>query len=202
MQKLEIRTFPVDNPNFTFKNKPKLEDYVIDIEFDSDDSDIYVDYDLSFDDMLFITDITLLDAHSYMSNDKLIFKCDYFEKDAEGYNDMGEFYETIEKEISFKDLMKDSRYVGIETLGWRTAGRWEEKFRYPTFTDAIRTYTGVEGVNTYDDKTREFESQTDVGYEFDDEKADIKMNSVYFEIDCRNSINIKDWNVLEVYCSF
>tara|TARA_R110002012_G_C11665406_1_gene612608 strand:+ start:1965 stop:2564 length:600 start_codon:yes stop_codon:yes gene_type:complete len=199
MQTLKIRNFPVDYPDFTFKNKPKLEDYVVDIEFDSDDSHIYVDYDLSFDDMLFISDITLLDAHSYMSNDKLVFKCEYFEKDAESYEEMGEFYETIVKEISFKDLMKDSRYVGTETLGWRG---WEEKFRYPTFTDAQKTFTGVEGVNTYDEKTREFESQTVVGFEFDEEKAEIKMNSVYFEIDCRNSINIKDWNVLEVYCSF
>ena len=199
MDKLKIKNFPVDYPNFRFLNKPKLEDYAIDIEFESDDTDIYVDYVLNFDDMLFISNITLLDATSYDDNDKLIFKCKYYEKDADAYEEMGEFYQIIDKEISFKDLMKDSRYVGTETLSW---GTWDEKFRYPTFRDAQKIYTGVEGVNTYGDKTREFESQTEVGFEFDINKSQIKMNSIYFEIDCRNSLNIKDWNALEVYCSF
>ena len=202
MEDIKIRRYPIKFVDFTFINKYKDENVIIDIEFDSvparyETVNLYADYNISFNEFLSITDINLLDAYSSGSN-KLVFNCEYFERDKEDFDEMGDFIETIQKEISFKDLMKDSRYIGNELLS-RTR---DEKYRYPTFKNPERFYTGVESVNKYGEKTSEFESKTEVGFEFDDEKTELKMNSIYFEIDCRNSINTKDWNVLEVYCSF
>ena len=209
MQTLTGINIPIDMVDFFFRNKPVLEDKIVDITYDSfvyrgswrtrnrkRVSNFYIDYDIRFTDTLQINEYEVLNCYSFNSNN-LIFNCEYFEIDANG--EEGDFIETIEKEISYKNLMSGSRFIGRDTEWF---GKWQDSYLYTIFNEPEKEYREGEEVDEYGNRVRTYETATQPSFSFDDEKSEVKMSSVVFEIDCRGSIDINDWNVLEMRCDF
>ena len=218
MSTVKGRNIEIEFVDFFFKNKPVLEDKVVDITYDNyyytggwrdrnrtRKSNFYMDYDIELDSDLSITYYDILNCYSYDSNN-LIFNLEYYkkeDKDIKSFEDYdyieGDYIDKTQKEIPYKALMSGSKFIGTERFSF---GGWREGFSYRKFFDLDREYIGEEELNEYGERTRKFKSDTQPTFDIDEEKTSLKITSVTFNIDCRNSIYLGDWNVLEMVCSF
>jgi len=171
--------------DFIFYNQPIVEGYEVEVEYNqridltggSRYDRIYVpngyaDYNVNVDDQFKINYYELINFYSYGTNN-LVFDCEYTSLDNDDF-------EIIKKEISFKKLMTDSNYF-LEP---------DDDFKYLKNRKSATT-NGPSEIFA-----------TEIDYEYKDDETQIKMSSFTCEIDCRGSINPKDWNVLNTQCSF
>ena len=93
MSTVKGRNIEIEFVDFFFKNKPVLEDKVVDITYDNyyytggwrdrnraRKSNFYMDYDIELDSDLSITYYDILNCYSYDSNN-LIFNLEYYKKE-------------------------------------------------------------------------------------------------------------------------
>jgi hypothetical protein len=209
MQTITGIDIPIEFVDFFFKNKPVVEDKIVDITYDSflytgnwftKDrkrlSNFYIDYDVEFTDDLNLESYEVLNCYS-LDSDNLIFNCQYFEIDDDG--EEGDLIETIQKEISYVKLMGNSRFIARET-NW--FGKWSDNYTYKVFKFREKEYREGEEVDEYGNRVRTYETATQPSFSYDEENPSVKMTSIIFEIDCRGSIDLNDWNVLEMKCDF
>lgn len=197
--------------DFFFTNKPVVEDKVIDITYENyyytggwrdrnreRKSNFYMDYDIEIDSDLTILYFDILDCYGYDSKN-LTFNLEYYEKDTDDIDEYGKYIDKTQKSISYTRLMSGSKFIGTERFSF---GRWREGFSYSKFFDLDREYIGEEEVDEYGDKIRKFKSDTQPTFDFSDDNMSLKITHVTFNIDCRGSTDLGDWNVLEMICSF